>query len=99
MGEVIAQDCPLCSGNSSYTLAGAGQYKYFSCKECKLFQISLHAESRLLKAPSDWRQANSIKSKSAPEGKIWVIRVPSSVPGESTPSLHGEYIPISQAPQ
>jgi hypothetical protein len=99
MKEEMAQDCPLCGRPANYTLVSAGQYKYFSCQECKLFQVSLRAEAKLLKAPSDWRQANSLKSRAAPEGEIWVIRVPNSVPGESTASLHGEYVSIAKVPQ
>lgn len=64
MKEKFESSCPLCKAKSEYYYVDHGNVKYFKCINCKLFQISEHAERIISNAPSEYLLGLSLQSKS-----------------------------------
>jgi hypothetical protein len=98
---VHAQKCPLCENPAEFHFADYENRKHFRCAICTEFQISVRAEARVAKGPSEWRTGLSALAKKRPEGFTLVITIPNGARTEGTAyqALADEYVKNSDLPR
>jgi len=101
MREIVKQQCPLCAEPAEYYLVDYGICKYYRCPKCGLFQITIKAEERLLKAPQAWRDNYAIMAQRAGEDKALVIRCSSVTPQSegAEVAIQAKFVARSRLPQ
>lgn len=78
MSRFYSQQCPLCGSAAEYCWVDAHNRKYFECPKCKMFQISKRAEVILNSMSDTAKAAYAALSPRAPEGTLFVVRMPSA---------------------
>jgi hypothetical protein len=96
-----AQKCPLCANPAEFHYADYENRKHFRCSTCTEFQISVRAETRLAKAPPEWKAGLSARAKKRPHGYTLVITIPSGPRPEGTgyQALTDEYLRNADLPR
>lgn len=69
----IEEKCPLCETQAIYYEVDHDDKKYYKCPNCLKFQVTINAETRLKRAPQDWKEMASGTSKKLPKNEVLMI--------------------------
>ena len=97
MKDVIEQDCPLCDSAATYYGVDHDNLKYFDCPKCSCYLVSKRAESLVVSGSPERRQSFAKSAPLAPEGQVFLIRIPSPPSDPSVPrqEVDGSFAPKS----
>jgi len=74
MKQHLTQSCPICHLPARYRLVDLQRRKYFKCRKCKTFIISIGAENRMRWGLTHvWKNEISLKSSSLDTDKLLFI--------------------------
>ncbi|MGM3172540.1 hypothetical protein [Dickeya lacustris] len=73
MKERFDADCPLCGGSASYVFTDAENFKAYTCPDCGIFEVSIHAERLVKEMPQERRAFYVSLIESAPAEKTLEI--------------------------
>ena len=94
MQEMQKQNCPLCEKPAEFEYSDHKNRKYFWCKTCTEFEITIDAESYLASTEVELRSQYSEKAKQFNENSFLVITRDTSArqDGIANVNLHDEFV-------
>lgn len=76
MPKYIDQNCPLCDRPAKYCSADHDNIKYFVCKYCIDYYITINGENRLTSRPKEWKHEVSEAARNIGQKQIVIIQTP-----------------------
>ena len=73
MKEKFARNCPLCGSEAEFIYVDYENRRYYNCKSCTLFQISIDAEKKLESIHKEMKDRFSVSAKQCGKDNALVI--------------------------